>query len=138
MRIYFDQDTYGSTDEDLQEAGLVEWRVEKRQQTLMSYVGSGVCDVSSRFCKNPLMIVAVQEGILDLSLSLSVRASITSRMTRNTVGLEASLRKDNIETFSRATGSDMGLYREHCRIGGFGNGMGIRYYWCRGCYFPSF
>jgi hypothetical protein len=55
----------------------------------VGYVWSGVCDVSASFCKDSLVIITIEEGVLDLfcwTASIWV-PGIIRRTTRDLVRL---------------------------------------------------
>ena len=91
MRIDLDQNTLRGMDIDLQTTSLVQRRIEQSQKTLkqksfkhkskscilraieamylMSDIWPGVRDISTSFCKDSLVIVAIQKSVFHISVS---------------------------------------------------------------------
>ena len=91
---------------------------------LVGYVWSSVCDVSTSFCKDSLVIVTVEEGVLNLfyrTPSVWV-PHVVRRTARDLVGLETRLLEHHDEPTRVCLRSgrlwDCGLDRNHGRTSG--------------------
>lgn len=93
VRIDLDEDTFCGVDKYLQSSRLVKRRVQKREETLMRDVRTSIRNVPTGFCKDSLVIVAVEEGVLDFALPTAL--SLPS--TGNAVCLKARLLQDDEE-----------------------------------------
>lgn len=91
-RAYFDQDTFGSVDVDLQLSGLVDWGVEEGKETLcivsinamlnrnvtnlMCDIWTSVADVAIHLAHDADVFIAVQKRVFLLTLSAGSTATI--------------------------------------------------------------
>lgn len=85
--VDLDEDALGGVDVDLEEAGLVEGRVEEGEETLVGNVWTRVGNVPSSLGENTLVVVTVEQSIL----CLLSRRVLAARSRRNAVRLEACL-----------------------------------------------
>ena len=83
---------------------------------LVGNVWPGICDVPTRLCENALVVVAVEEGILDIALL----AVLASRRRADAVRLEAGLFENDEKPTLAGGDSAFGNVRlngKHVRIG---------------------
>lgn len=88
----------------------------------MGDVGAGVCNVPARLCEDALVIVAVQEGVLDVAFS----AALSFSTAGDSVRLQACLlQNDKQSALGRchATLGYVGLYGQHGRVRGTRQGV---------------
>lgn len=84
---------------------------------LMGNIGAGICDVPASLCEDPLMIVAIEEGIFGV---FAVLAPSRCRSRGNSVRFETGvLEDDNQATSALLLGSRFGhcgLHRHERRV----------------------
>lgn len=94
----------GSVYVDLQLSGLVDGRVQQRQETLVGYVGPGLGDVTAHLPQQALVVVTVQQRKLVAAGAASVHL----------VGLQACLRQHHHQTLGGfVAGTDRGGLHGH-------------------------
>lgn len=122
VRVHLNEYTFRCVDVDLEQASLVEWRVEEGQQALVCNVGPGISNVPARLRQDALVIVAVEQSVLDVALPAILVASAAA----HTVRLQACLLENDEEP--PLAGSDASLryvrlHWQHVGIGRSGHGV---------------
>jgi hypothetical protein len=67
VRVHLDKRTLCGVYVNLQQASLVQRRVEQCQETLMRDVGPSVSDITTSLGEDALMIVAIEERVFGLA-----------------------------------------------------------------------
>ena len=68
--VWIDLDQYalGGVDVDLKQTGLVERRIEERQEALVGDIGTSLCNIAAHLGKYTLVVIAVEKSVLVTSV----------------------------------------------------------------------